>query len=56
MSEVAQAEAAPAEIAPAEIAPVEDAQRIKTLDVLRGLAILGAKGYAYKITLWKKAT
>ena len=24
-----------------EIAPVEDAQRIKTLDVLRGLAILG---------------
>lgn len=41
MSEVAQAEAAPAEIAPAPIAPVEDAQRIKTLDVLRGLAILG---------------
>lgn len=29
------------DVAPAEIAPVEAARRIKTLDVLRGLAILG---------------
>ena len=41
MSDVAPAEIAPVEAAPAEIAPVEAAQRIKSLDVLRGLAILG---------------
>lgn len=41
MSDVAPAETAPVEAAPAEIAPVEAEQRIKTLDVLRGLAILG---------------
>ncbi|MBL8546970.1 MAG: DUF418 domain-containing protein [Hyphomonadaceae bacterium] len=29
------------DVAPAEIAPIEAARRIKTLDVLRGLAILG---------------
>lgn len=41
MSDVAPAETAPVESAPAEIAPVEAEQRIKTLDVLRGLAIFG---------------
>ncbi|MEQ1818821.1 MAG: DUF418 domain-containing protein [Terricaulis sp.] len=41
MSDVAPAEIAPVEAASAEIAPVEAEQRIKTLDVLRGLAILG---------------
>ncbi|MEQ1810965.1 MAG: DUF418 domain-containing protein [Terricaulis sp.] len=40
-AEIAPVEAAPAEIAPSAIAPVEAEQRIKTLDVLRGLAILG---------------
>lgn len=41
MSDVAPAESASVEAAPATIAPVEVEQRIKTLDVLRGLAILG---------------
>lgn len=41
MSDVAPAEIAPVEVASAPVAPVEAAQRIKTLDVLRGLAILG---------------